>query len=57
MNLVTFWFGGISKWFGGAPCPPSWREPWLLVSTQTVTDLIYTGLGMILHHGEVLVAM
>ena len=28
MNLVTFWFGGISKWFGGAPCPLSWREPW-----------------------------
>ena len=28
MNLVTFWFGGILKWFSRVPCPPSWREPW-----------------------------
>ena len=28
MNLVTFWLGGISKGFGGAPYLPSWRVPW-----------------------------
>ena len=31
MNLVTFWFGRISKWFGGPPCPPSWRESWITI--------------------------
>ena len=28
MNLVTFGLSGISKEFGGAPCPLSRREPW-----------------------------
>ena len=28
MNLFNFWFGGISKWISGPPCPPAWREPW-----------------------------
>ena len=27
MNFVNIRFGGISKWIGGAPCPPTWREP------------------------------
>ena len=41
MNSFTYWFGGISQGFGGAPCLPGLRDLWhwlhpiLSLSTQT----------------------